>query len=562
LTTSVEKWAGKSDLVSARSKREARITSDKRNSKTSVAVLTPPSSSSGRSEGDFPKPVPVQHGPGPARGIVATSAVQVLQPHHSFSLASSTVSLDSQPLDHREILDNTSRRESDQISVSAPAAGPTLRAPGSRATIQAQRLQQLVDKRMSVLGVRVRLHESRNALRNRRETRVDRNARFYQELRNLAARSSNPGLNALLSQYEDIESFGDEMQLKESEYNILEDELNRKEWEMKEDETRLYQQIERLDHTLLSEENGSLEGDAVDVASASSTVSTTVTIPPLRKQWLSRMGDRDLLIEQLQELRAERAYFVEDERFRQKVGQGLSEEARSFLATFDSRHKSLQEDLTQVEADVSRLQEYLSHQADVLYSSSQFDGETEDMTELRLDSRPETVGSEYVEPATKDPLFLPNDEAYPVFSDVAIDPKEESMSAVSYINQWLLHRLRRSAIEVRRYKSSEKLRMLQLDRERLAQLVVEWWSKDETVSLFPRARDHAARSISVTSRAIEQQYTNKATLSDSVVFDYDRIARRLQSSQSLRPAGPINSTFSWQPNVLQRPYYPTRTLSL
>jgi hypothetical protein len=68
--------------------------------------------------------------------------------------------------------------------------------PGRRS----RHLRHLIDKRMAILGTRLRVRESRNALRIRREILTDMNAQFSQDLRRLAASSANAELKALLSQ--------------------------------------------------------------------------------------------------------------------------------------------------------------------------------------------------------------------------------------------------------------------------------------------------------------------------------------------------------------------------
>jgi hypothetical protein len=423
-------------------------------------------------------------------------------------------------------------------------------------------IQQLVEKRMNTLGIRLRVRERRNALRKNRETLSDRDAQFSQNLRSIVAKSNDSELKALLSQYEDNQDYREDVQLKESEYNVLEDELNRSEWDMKEVETKVYHQLRRAHHQFHVDAVSSFSGGDLDyVASSSSTASAPSMVSPMRQKWLSRIGDRNLLMEQLQELRAERADWVEEERVRQEVGLGLPEEGQLFLANFNTRHRFLQGDLVQVEADVSRLQEGLLDQADVLYSSSQFDDQIHptDFNQSPMEPKLEMVDIADPDLATEDPLFLRDDELKPhaVFSDVALDSKKESISTVSYINTWLLHILRRSAIEILRFKTTETLRALQLDREQLTRLVLEWWSNDATVNLFPMARNSSARSVSITSKAKDGIPTNRATRSDSVLFSVARVAHRLQGSQSIRLDGAPNMTLSRLPKILHHPYHKT-----
>ncbi|ERF75813.1 hypothetical protein EPUS_01643 [Endocarpon pusillum Z07020] len=444
--------------------------------------------------------------------------------------------------------------------------------------------QRLIDKRMAVLGVRLRVRESRNALRSIREDLMETDARLSQDLRMLTARSGNVKLEALLSQIEGIQNQREEMQLRESEYNILEDELNRAEWEMKEDETKLYEQMTDVDdHLSLEDSDHHFNEEALDAAS-SDTASTPPYRSPLEEQWLSRIGDRNLALEQLQELRAERARWVEEERVLHRVGRKLDEEAQHFLDRFDSRHVSLKGDLVQIEADLARLQENLSEQADVLYSSSQFDEESETIDRPSTEPLLNMAITDDTDPASKDPLFLREDRHHPIFSDAAIDSNQDSISTVSYINEWLLHILRRSAIEVRRFKMTEKIRTLPLEREQLARLVLDWWSKDETVRLFPQGGKDAGRSVSPTSKGNWEEgtlratrsdsvslrrrtcpvskenwekYRIRATRSDSVLLSVDRIARRLQATHTLQLDAATGMTVFPGLNIMEDSYRAT-----
>ncbi len=562
-TPSAEKWAWKSNVITTRPKGKGRTKAEQCNGETSEAYVTPRSSSSSwATVSTPPKSLSSEHKAEQEARHRAGLSDRTLPPTLSPKQKSSIHALPGSPdLDggaYGSPLDSPSRGDSKPRTLSALSANLRIDVPEVRPRRRTVIVQQLTEKRMAVLGLRMRVQESRNALRNHRETLVDRDAQFLQDLRNLAAKNSNVELRALLSQHEDTQNLRDEVQLKESEYNVFEDELNRHEWEVKGDEIKVYQKLEEADSHFRYDEDGSFsEGGAVYVASSSSTTSVQSTISPSRQQWLSRIGDRDLLLERLQELRIERAYCVEEERIRQKFGLVLDEEARSFLDTFDTQHKSLQEDLAQIEADLSRLQEGVDQQADILYSSSQFDGQIEAKDQSPIGSASETGKSDESDFATEDPLFVRDDEIHPIFSNVATEPNRESISTVSYINEWLLHMLRRSAIEVRRFKTTERLRTLQLDRESLARLVLEWWSKDETVNLFPRARNHTARSVSFTSRARDHDLTNRATHSDSVIVSVDRIAQRLQGSHSLRLDGAASKTISRGSNALHHPYHTT-----
>ena len=75
-----------------------------------------------------------------------------------------------------------------------------------------------------------------------------------------------------------------------------------------------------------------------------------------------------------------------------------------------------------------------------------------------------------------DPLLLNMYAPSPSFSTVTQDPGQDKVSIVSYVNAWLLYRLRRSSLEILVLKSY--LRDMHLNGEQLRDLVLGWWPRD------------------------------------------------------------------------------------
>jgi hypothetical protein len=128
-----------------------------------------------------------------------------------------------------------------------------------------------------------------------------------------------------------------------------------------------------------------------------------------------------------------------------------------------------------------------------------------------------------------DPLLLP---AY----DTALDTSptfsfgdangQEPISTVTFVNEWLLNRLRRSSMEVWRFKSAEELQALDLDGAQVRDLVIQWWSKDDKAGDFLSKQRAGANSLSLMSNpGVEYQPSGKAW-SDGVPHVFDRLARK------------------------------------
>jgi hypothetical protein len=368
--------------------------------------------------------------------------------------------------------------------------------------------QNLTEKRENIIALRLRVHEARSSLRHERETLNNRDAQIVQRLRAAIASNALAKQAPLVDDLEDLQRSRDSLQPKEDDYNRLEDQLNREEWELKETELRLYQPSGGAQITLLGDDDVGLFGatfNQTDTSSIISVHSGPVETSSQTKQYLSRKGDANLLREQIAELRAEKSQIVEDEIVRKRIGLVLDEESRSFLDNVDSRIETLLEDLANVEEDVSRLQEALTEK-DVMFLSNQFDSERWDISNpfATEDFSSDSPVVAAMESATteldfwrQDPLLLPIDDPK---DDTSEAHPENGNSPPSDINRWLLHRLRRSIPEVRRYKSTEELKHLRLDQERIKDLALEWWYKDESVTDFKSSRNIAALSIDLTAQ--------------------------------------------------------------
>src|SRR5436305_7250935 len=91
----------------------------------------------------------------------------------------------------------------------------------------------------------------------------------------------------------------------------------------------------------------------------------------------------------------------------------------------------------------------------------------------------EIVHPEEADSEEQEPLLLTGAEAPNlVFSESALQDSKSVINKASYINLWLLHRLRMSLPEVRRFKSTLALKDLNLDQTQIKDMVLKWWFND------------------------------------------------------------------------------------
>ena len=430
------------------------------------------------------------------------------------------------------------------------------------------KIRQLGEKRQVLLGMRVKAQEARNSIRLKRSALTELNARILQDIQRTTALGISDGPTPSPELLLDLQEALDDLQVSEAELNTTEDLLNRKEWELKEAETELYQsrnfqQVEGLadDSTSFSEE------EIVETAS-NSTVSAQPVRSPLEKQYLSRKGDAEILNEQLFELRAKRAHYVEEEGVRRAMGKTLDLEGQHFLKDFDTQHRQLQQDLFYAEEDIFKLQSMLDDERDIRYAASHFDllpsggdalyddaflSEDDHLSDgaslsndtpttndvppskgvpLHDDASPSNDASLSMDVPvsndgiTTDPLLLNRDAPSPSFSAVAQDSSQDRLSIVSYINAWLLHRLRRSSLEILLFKSY--LRDMHLNGEQLRDLVLEWWPRDATGLNYFEDQRRSRRSFSFNATSGLSNPSTQSVRSDSYVADIHRLEQRSQ----------------------------------
>jgi hypothetical protein len=432
-----------------------------------------------------------------------------------------------------------------------------LQEKGRQKRIQA--FQNLTEKRETVIGLRLRVHEARNSLRHDRESLNNRDAQLVQRLRAAIASNALREQTPLVDDLEDLQKSRDSLQPKEDDYNRLEDQLNREEWELKEMELRLYQRSGSAQISLLGDDEVGFFEATLDETNSSSSLSIhsgPVEDSPKTKRYLSRRGDAILLREQIAEMRATKAQIIEDKDVRERIGLVLDEDSQYFLDHFDSRLQLLLEDLVNVEEDISRLHEALTDR-DVTVLSNPFDGEGWDASthyaaEAILSDSPRAAAVEFgmaeLDPLTRDPLLLPVDDQKHVLFDSSDPGTPNVISTPGYINRWLLHRLRRSIPEVRRYKSAEELKQLRLGQERIKDLVLEWWYKDKSVADFRSARNTAALSLDLPLQLVPARTYRAGARSESAVPIVQELLTRAPSELTpaalVPPAAPMLQSFN------------------
>jgi hypothetical protein len=416
----------------------------------------------------------------------------------------------------------------------------------------------LSEMRMGVIGTRVKAQEVRTSLRGEREAMSDVDARFLQQLRNVFARTPNAELLELLRLGEEVQESRDRFYPMEDDYNKLEDRLDLEEYELHEAESRLYDQLDSSRLSSVKEE----DLVAIDLESISQEPVTKAELETSRPEsheaayteYLSRVGDAHLVLEQLQDLRRERAHLVEEERVRARYGLRLDEDSINFLESFDSVHQRLQDQYAGIHDSLATMRQNLGIDNPLSFATTQFADEsspagTRVIQLLRVappaivvsDLNGSAASSPHPAPAdgTNEPplprtdsLLLKDDDVSPMFP-AGSDNDRGPISTVTYINEWLLSQLRRSSLEVWRFKLAKELEGLRLDESQLRDLVIQWWSKDEKAGSFLSEERTKAISLSLTSNPDIEYEHNQRARSEIVVHDFGgRIPRATKTMRN------------------------------
>lgn len=436
-----------------------------------------------------------------------------------------------------------------------------------------ERLRKLEDGCESVVGIRLKGHELRGSIRRERQALTDIDARFMQELRNVLLRSPDEKFQHLLDLYEEMDSRRNLLLPKEDDYNILEDEMNTQEFELEETGKKLLEVLEGVRNSLLSDDDlhPFLE-DNVDLQSATSRGNESLR--PEVREYLSRIGDRDLVEARLSELQRERAELVEQEKSRIRVGLVLNEESRKFLDVFDVNHALLQEERALIVQDIEKMRKTLESSNRALFSTTQFD-DPEATSEPIPESVPPVIhypspnstanpllsstipAQSHTSPILKavksdcvpqEPLLftekdktatyphLANTEARPLRSinswlsreDARLSRQEMTFPA-QFINDWLLSKLRNSRSEIYQYKRAPVLQTMDISQEELKDLVLRWWWSDDAAGDYLKTRKMEARRLSLSSRAV---MSSRGVQSDTVLIDMNQLASHLYRDQA------------------------------
>jgi hypothetical protein len=438
-------------------------------------------------------------------------------------------------------------------------------------------LRKLRDMLGTLLGTQLKVQEARTSLKNYRHNVADLDGQFTRKLHMILATGPNEGVASLLELGENLVASRDEMFPKEDDYDILEDQLIRDEFELQEAITSLVPQLEASPDALFLDDQQSFFPDNIDEGLTPVSSAKGEFQRPELADYLSCLGDATLAQERLDGLRRERAHLVEEERIRSRYGLGLGEESRDFLNNFDALHEEYQRQVATAQLDLGRIKGLLAlsglNDMDP-YSSNVFDDQTSVGASALPNASIESAGSFLVlddetsgsvspsrPPSPRDriqdmqnprldPLLLADDDTSTVFPITNYGEKG-TIDTATYIREWLLNRLRRSSLEVLRFRSDEQLQPHNLAKSQPRDVIVHWISQDERPNPASTQQKGRPSSTSALPTTEVERTAIRTVRSDSVVHTVDALASRLhRTGPSLRMSDIVRENVSWHANFL------------
>ena len=327
-------------------------------------------------------------------------------------------------------------------------------------------IDKVIEEQSDVSAKRAWLQQLRQRLKRKRDEEGAFRASIIRKLNALSTRIETRPLG---SEFEQLQSVTDAYLDLERNYTQVEDELIVEEVALFETMKKLSDMLQQTPVPAAMEDTVLSDSESDDT---SSTISGSQQVPPSVSAYLSRVGDMRLLRERLAELELEWLTIVDKQSVRQKFGIPMDEESLEFLRDYDEERGQIQEELSEAFHDVKRLRAICDNEGVVM------DQYAKGIESVYEDYRDETTQQ------PTDPLKTsPTDDNHPFFE---VGPGQ--LNRTTFINKWLLHRLRHSTVEISRLKSLPELQSLAdkgWDQANISRLALTMWFTDDSTVLSP-----------------------------------------------------------------------------
>ncbi|CAI7573139.1 unnamed protein product [Penicillium palitans] len=328
---------------------------------------------------------------------------------------------------------------------------------------------EVLNVHQDVSAKRHRIREMRYMLRQKRDEEDDVRVALRNRLNLITAENVHEDLAA-------INHTINELQVATASYFILENEYHRQEDELAQLEYDYNSRLETL-RTILKYQSGllaQLEPITSDTESSSADYSSDYgeeTLPQVG-DYFSMVVEARRLTERLSELETEYLVLVDQRELRERVGIPLDSAALNFLLRYQDEKTKIETELELARHNVESHPEHVNRPGQI---TEEKDNE-EEVIQHFMPEKPE-------DQTYNDPLhFSEFEDSSPFFASA----HPHAVNKGSFVNRWLLHRLRHSRVEIMRFKSAPELVDLSSkgwESDNISKMAMMLWFQDGAASL-------------------------------------------------------------------------------
>jgi hypothetical protein len=332
----------------------------------------------------------------------------------------------------------------------------------------AKLLGEILGAHGDVSAKRYRIREMRHMLRQKRCEEDDVRTALRRNLNLLTADNVQDNLAA-------INHTIDKLQGVTASYFILENEYQRQENELAKLEHDYNSRLERL-QTIFKQSNSLAEFQAIhsetDTTSSDYSSEYADEVSSQMAEYLSMVEETRILFERLSDIETEYLMLVDQCNLRERAGIPLESGARNSLLRYPEEKSKIESELELARHKLESHPEhgnYFARRAEEEYSE-------EEVLQRFLPEEPDN-------PLYADPLRSSEvDDPSPFFAS----PHSQPVNKGTFVNRWLLHRLRHSRVEIMRFKSAPEL--VDLDSkgwgsDNISRMAMKLWFQDDEPNL-------------------------------------------------------------------------------
>jgi hypothetical protein len=374
----------------------------------------------------------------------------------------------------------------------------------------------------------------RRALREKQRERSTADDRYFQyaRMRGLGITLENQDISkqqkSLTELLEDCQKARDEYGPLEDDCNLLEDQLGRDEFELTKLEEIFYKR--ECDPQTLREAHSDIASDSHN-GSTYSESEVGRESHPLVSKFLSQLGDVDILKERLDYHIEEKFSLEYEKEARLRVGRDLAQDDQEWLDNYDDMERNLLTEINEAKSEAEKLKQLCLEQGLVDEDGNPTDFEKQERQTF-IEEAPEVDPGIERSQFVKFPVLLPR----PGSKEVQLfnsGPKagETSHGAGDHINQWLLHQLRSSPLDVNLLARTFEGNYGHIKGEKWQFDVLAFWFKD---GARKRASEYHVYSSGIVTQAPgRSRHSARSYLDANEVYSFG-IAIRSSLLQSSR----------------------------